>query len=84
MRVLIAVQAGTGGAGVAALFLGALAGPSCSWSPAWPSSSNSSRQASMQRVDAARRGNPVAIEPPEENRPLDHEQPNERATDLLH
>ncbi len=54
MRVLIAVQAGTGGAGVALLFLGALAGPSCSWSPAWPSdASMSSRQASMQRVDEA-------------------------------
>ena len=84
MRVLIAVQAGTGGAGMAVLFLGALAGPSCSWSPAWPSWSISSRRASMLRVDEARRCNPVAIEPPQENRPLDHEQPNEGAKDLLH
>jgi hypothetical protein len=68
---------------VAALFLGALAAillPVAGMA----SSSNSSRQASMQRVDAALRGNLVAIEPPEENRRLDHEQPNERATDLLH
>ena len=51
MRVLIAVQAGTGGAGVAVLFLGALAEPSCSWSPAWPSLSIFFAQGSMQRVD---------------------------------
>ena len=41
-------------------------------------------QASMQKVDEARRGNPVAIEPPQDNLPRGHEQPVEDAKDLLH
>jgi hypothetical protein len=37
-----------------------------------------------ERIDEARRGNPVAIEPPQENGPLGNEQPDEGAKDLLH
>jgi integrase len=41
-------------------------------------------QASMRRLDEARRGNPVAIEEPKENRPRGHEQPIDGSKDLLH
>ena len=39
---------------------------------------------SMQRLDEARRGNPVANEPPREHRPSGHEEPTEPSKDLLH
>lgn len=41
-------------------------------------------QASMHRLDEGRRGNPVAIEQPKENRTRGQEQPIEGDKDLLH
>jgi hypothetical protein len=41
-------------------------------------------QASMYRLDEVRRGNPVAIEQPKEDRLREHEQPTDGAKDLLH
>ena len=39
---------------------------------------------SMQRIDLARGGKPVANEEPTENRPVRHEEPTEPSKDLLH
>jgi hypothetical protein len=39
---------------------------------------------STQRLDEARRGNPVAIDPPAEHRLPSHEEQTEAPKDLLH